>query len=147
MLGWARRINWGHWKRLKMLALALVAVGVFPVTAAAMLDGDIRDRSAPAIGENVAPAGVTPTNLARSYAPPFRGVAVPDGVQVQPTPGGNAAHNLRRSGPATVFVTDDGSRSIEGTQVALGFGLGLALASVAALTLMLSRGRMRAAHS
>lgn len=130
MLGWTRRINWGHWKRLKMLAFALVAVSVFPAAAAAMLTGDRREAS--------------------EAAPQYQGVAVPDGLQAQPSAGApvftHDAPQLRRSGPETVYVTD-GSRSDDGVQSTLGFALGVVLASIAAIALLLSRRRIRVAHA
>ena len=190
MLGWTQKVNWSHWLRLKVLAFAVVGAAVFAGAASARVDeGAAQQSKASEIpylshGTGVieqGTGGVTPTNLARAYAPlsekelaliremPYlsHGVGVieqgtggvtptnlaraydprqvdqpalirdvPDGVQ----------GDLRRSGPGTVFVTDDGS-SFDESALAAGFGLGLGLAAAMALVLMLSRNRMRIAHS
>jgi hypothetical protein len=139
MLGWTQKINWNYWRRLKLLAFALVSAAVFAGAASAKPDGATEKASQSAeipylshgIGisapveetaggvtpTNLARAyapqnkgavvqqaagGVTPTNLARAYMSQYKGVAVPDGFQ-QP--------QLRADERALIRDVPDGLRS------------------------------------
>ena len=130
MSGWTRKINWSHWLRLKVLAIALVTAAVFAGTASAAqfkLDTSgtdpylqdwtqIQSETSTSMQSS---GGVTPTNLARAYVPRDEGVAA-----------------------ATVE-----GRSFALGEAALGFGLGLLLAAACAVAILHSRRGIRMAHS
>ena len=139
MSAWKRKIHGNHWMRLKVLALALVSLTVFagpasakPVEQAqftlntsgtdpylqdwAQVQSELAHQTS--TSTELSSGGVTPTNLARAYAPRSEGVA------------------------ASV-----GGRSFELGDAALGFGLGLLLAAVCAVAIVHSRRTMRMAHS
>lgn len=155
MSAWKQKINWNHWMRLKVLALALVSLTVVagpasakpseipylshgigvsqPVEKGAQFtlntsgtDPYLQDWAQvqselayqTSTSTELSSGGVTPTNLARAYAPRSEGVA------------------------ASV-----GGRSFELGDAALGFGLGLLLAAVCAVAIVHSRRGMRMAHS
>ena len=167
MLGWTQKIDWSHWRRLKVLAFAVVSAAVLTGTASARPDegsaqlskaseipylshgiGVVEQGAGGVTPTNLARAvsrqatgGVTPTNLARAYVPH----SGDQPALIRDVPDG-VQSDLRGAEPITVKVTDSGS-SFDVSELAVGFGLGLALASAAALLLMLSRGRMRIAHS
>jgi hypothetical protein len=167
MLGWTHKVNWSHWLRLKVLAFGIVAAAVFAGAASARPDegasrltkaseipylshgvgiveqgaGGVTPTDLARVVQREPLGGVTPTNLARTYVPrtvdqPALIRDVPDGVQA----------DVRQTSPTTSFVSDNGG-SLDESALALGFGLGLALSGIAAIVLMLSRGRMRIAHS
>lgn len=140
MSGWTRKINWNHWMRLKVLALALVSAAVFAGAVPAkppeigaqfklntsgtdpylqdwnQVQSEQAHQTSPSAEPS--PGGVTPTNLVRAYVPRNEGVAAPVG-----------------------------GRSFELGDAALGFGLGLLLATGCTVAIVLSRRGMRMAHS
>ena len=147
MSGWTRKINWNHWLRLKVLAIALVTAAVFAGAASAAqfkLDTSgtdpylqdwtqVQSETSASVGQSS--GGVTPTNLARAYVQSSGGVT--------PT---NLARAYMPRDEGVAAATVDG-RSFALGDAALGFGLGLMLAAACAVAILHSRRGIRMAHS
>ena len=129
-------------KLLISLTVTVASAAVLTSTASAKFD-DSRPQGYQGITQqNAGSGGVTPTDLARAVQ---RESNVPAGVT--PT-------DLARSVPAvddTVLqlqsAKSDPVWSSADRDLAIGFGLGLALAIFASVALVMSRNRMRLAHS
>ena len=158
MSAWKWKINWNHWMRLKVLALALVSLALFAGPASAKpfdnggaqftlntsgTDPYLQDWAQvqselayqTSTSTELSSGGVTPTNLARAYVPRSDG-----GV----TPTNMARAYAPRSESVAASVS---GRSFELGDAALGFGLGLLLTAVCAVAIVHSRRGMRMAHS
>lgn len=150
MSAWKRKINWNHWMRLKVLALALVTAAVFGGAASGKPSDQFKlntsgtdpylqdwkqvqsETSASIVHSS---GGVTPTNLARAYVQSSGGVT--------PT---NLARAYVPRDEGVAAATVDG-RSFSLGEAALGFGLGLLLATACAVAIIHSRRGPRMAHS
>jgi hypothetical protein len=140
-------------KALKALALSFAAAAIFSATASGnWVLGEVPSDYA-ADRRVDAPAGVTPTDLARAYEPQFVGVPQPDGYLSRH---GGDEPLITRDGPdgllpqappADVVTVSAGSDGFDRDDVAIGFGLGLVLATACAAALAAGRGRLRMAQS
>jgi hypothetical protein len=129
-------------KMLIALTVAIAAAAVLTSSASAKF-GDSRPQGYEGITQqNAGSGGVTPTDLAR---------AVPRDSNA---PAGVTPTDLARSVPSS----DDTALQLQSAKsdpvwssvdrdLAIGFGLGLALAIFASVALVMSRNRMRVAHS
>ena len=142
----------GKRKILKAMALGFAAAAVF--TGAASGAGSvIAEVPSDYTADWLTPGGVTPTNLARAYEPRFEGVARPDGYQpqlrgdeplvIRDTPDGF----MPQTRPSDVVSVSAGSDAYDRGDLAIGFGLGLILATACAAALLMTRNRIRMAHS
>jgi hypothetical protein len=154
MSGWTRKINWNHWMRLKVLALALVSLAVFAGPASA------KPSEIPYLSHGIGVSSVeqgAQFTLNTSGTDPY----LQDWAQVQSeqayqtsttaevSSGGVTPTNLARAyvPQDEVVAASVGGRSFELGDAALGFGLGLLLAAVCAVAIVHSRRGVRMAHS
>jgi hypothetical protein len=149
MSGWTRKINWNHWMRLKVLALALVSAAVFAGGASAkpseipyLSHGIGVSQSADEFKLNT--SGTDP------YLQDWRQIqSEQTSLSAEQSSGGVTPTNLARAympQSEGVAASVEG-RSFELGDAALGFGLGLLLATGCAVAIVQSRRGMRMAHS
>lgn len=153
MSGWTRKINWNHWMRLKVLALALVSAAVFAGGASA------KPSEIPYLSHGIGVSqSVDEFKLNTSGTDPYlqdwRQVqseqsALQTSTSAEQSSGGVTPTNLARAyvpQSSGVAASVEG-RSFELGDAALGFGLGLLLATGCAVAIVHSRRSMRMAHS
>jgi hypothetical protein len=155
MSGWTRKINWSHWMRLKVLALALVSAALFAAAASAKPPEIPYLSHGTGVSQGEIGAQFTlNTSGTDPYQQDWRQVLSEQSAsayQTSTSSGGVTPTNLARAyiqrdeGVAVAAPVD--GRSFELGDAALGFGLGLLLASGCAVAIVLSRRGMRMAHS
>src|SRR5918995_3902192 len=153
MSGWKRKLNWDHWMRLKVLALALVSAVVLAGPASA------RPSEIPYLSHGIGVSSAEKAAIGAQFNLNTFGTDpyLQDWKQVQSehafqtstsanvSSGGVTPTNLARAyvpRHERVATPVDG-RSFEFGDAALGFGLGLLLASSCAVAIVLSRRGMR----
>ena len=127
-------------KMLMALTVAIAAAAVLTSSAAAK--GGLPQGYEETTQQNAGSGGVTPTDLARAVPRESNspaGVTPTDLARSVPS-GDDTAFQLQSAKSEPVWSSAD-------RDLAIGFGLGLALAIFASVALVMSRNRMRVAHS
>lgn len=128
-------------KMLIALTVTVAAAAVLTSTASAKFDDSPQGYQG-ITQQNVGSGGVTPTDLARAVT---RESNAPAGVT--PTDLARSVPSSDETAVQLQSAKSDPVWSSADRDLALGFGLGLALAIFASVALVMSRNRLRVAHS